>query len=126
MVTHPCYVAAGCNDLKLAAQIRTTRDPRFAPSRTAIVLRSYSGYTYREEDLISIRSIIVEASLSLGGAYAVFLLVDMKDHFPGIFKNNASYAAALDATVPPELWSIVDLWDDSLLRDWYPLVKVYS
>ena len=89
-------------------------------------MRSYSGYKYEEEDLINIRSMIVEAALSSGGAYAVFLLIDMKDHFPGIFKNSTDYAAALNATIPPELRSIAVLWDDSLLRDWYPLVKEYS
>jgi hypothetical protein len=89
-------------------------------------MRSYSGYQYREEDLINIRSMIVEAALSSSGSYAVFLLVEMKDHFPNLFKNKTAYAVALNATVPPELRGIAVLWDNSLLRDWYPLVKVYS
>ena len=102
------------------------RSPQYRGGRTAIVLRSYQGYKYKKEDLMNIRSLIVEAALSSGGAYSVILLVDMKDRTLGIWDSALKYDTALNATVPPELRSIAVLWDETLLRDWYPKVGEYS
>jgi len=112
--------------LRLTATTQSPRSARHSAGRTALVLRSYAGYTYKKEDFINIRSLIVETALSSGGDYAVFLLVDMKNQFPGIFESASNYYAALNATVPPELQSIAVLWNGELLRDWYPLVGEYS
>lgn len=97
----------------------------FRPTRrTALIIRAFDGYEYKAEDLIHIRSLIVEAALRTGGEYAVVLLVNIKDSDRNIFESKAHYQQALDdAKVPPELQPIAVLWDDNLLESWYPAVS---
>lgn len=100
-----------------------------ATRRTAIVLRAWRGYKYMPEDFHYIRSLIAETSLQSGGEYQVILLVDMKDYdgYEGnIFESEEAYQQGLkDAGVPPEFESIAILWDNQLLKSWYPKVEEY-
>lgn len=48
-------------------------------TRTALLLRAYSGKTWTENDKINIRSMVKELSLDSGGEYEVFLLVQIKE-----------------------------------------------
>ncbi len=87
------------------------------------MLRVYSGYAYQQEDMLYIRSLIVEAGLRSGGENKVILLVDMKEKDRRIFDTSEAYAKALaDSGIPPEFRSIAVLWDDHLLKSWYPKV----
>ena len=97
----------------------------FKPARrTAIVVRTWRGYEYKDEDLHYIRSLIVETALKTGGEYQVILLVDMKDYKLDMFASEMNYRLALeDAAVPPEFEDMAVLWDDRLLESWYPLVE---
>ena len=90
--------------------------------RTAIVLRGWDTYQYTPADLYHIRSLIMEAGLSSGGEYVVFLLVDVKDDERRIFQDARNYQKALDDFVPEQLRSIAVLFDRELLRSWYPNV----
>ena len=76
--------------------------------------------------MINIRSLIAEAALSSGGEYAVYLLVHIKDTSKMIFENRTNYEAALEDAVPREFRNIAVLFDESLLRAWYPKVGEYS
>ena len=88
--------------------------------RTAIVLRSYSGFEYKPETMWMIRSLITEAALQTGGEYAVFLLVDVQGRENGILDTMENYYKAFkDAHIPPELESITVLWDQHMLKSWY-------
>jgi len=101
----------------------------FEPTRrTAIVLRAWRGYAYKDEDMHHIRSLVVETGLRTGGEYHVIILVDMKDYEHPIFDGTEeSYHRALkDAGVPPEFQSMAVLWDDRLLESWYPLVEEHK
>lgn len=91
--------------------------------RTAIVLRGWDTYQYTPADLYHIRSLIMEAGLSSGGEYVVFLLVDVKDAERRIFHDARSYQKALEDFVPQELRSIAVLFDRELLQSWYPNVN---
>ncbi|KAK4215564.1 hypothetical protein QBC37DRAFT_281327 [Rhypophila decipiens] len=94
-----------------------------ASRRTAIVVRTWRGYEYKNEDLHYLRSLVVETALKTGGEYQVVLLVDMKDYEIDIFASEPNYLQALqDSGVPPEFESMAVLWDDRLLDTWYPLV----
>jgi hypothetical protein len=94
--------------------------------RTAIVVRTWEHYDYRKDDVINLRSLVVEAALSSGGEYAVFLLVHIKDRSRDIFKNATAYEAALNIAVPLEFRSMAVLFDESLLEAWYPKIKEHS
>ncbi|KJZ73997.1 hypothetical protein HIM_06665 [Hirsutella minnesotensis 3608] len=94
-----------------------------ATRRTALVIRTWSNYDYKPEDLWNIRSLIVEASLRTGAEYAVTLLVHVRDRARNIFESKENYDAAFrDANIPPEFQSMAVLWDDNLLESWYELV----
>ncbi|KAF2499286.1 hypothetical protein BU16DRAFT_557617 [Lophium mytilinum] len=94
--------------------------PEKATGRTAIVLRGYDTYNYAPEDLLNIRSLIVEAGLSTSGNYAVYLLVHIREKEHEIYMSEANYTAALEKFVPVELRSIAVLFDETLLENWYP------
>jgi hypothetical protein len=94
--------------------------------RTAIVLRAWEGYDYTSEDLLNLRATIAETSLGLGGEYTVFLLVDVKDKERKIFSSEKNYLRAVQELVPPEFQGIAVLFDESLLRSWYPEIKSHS
>ena len=102
------------------------RDSRHLTGRTAIVLRTWDCYEYKEEDLYNLRSLIVETTLSSGGEYAIFLLVHVRDPERNIFGSEANYAAALDELLPPELRPMAVLFDNSLLESWYPKIKDHA
>lgn len=112
--------------LGLESLTSPVRESRQLTGRTAIVIRTWSTYDYKAEDLVNLRSLIVETTLSSEGKYAVFLLVDFKDTTRSIFASTESYAAALDVAVPAELRSIAVLFDESLLKAWYPKVEEHS
>jgi hypothetical protein len=110
------------------AKIPTVRHwHEFEPSRrTAIVVRTWRGYDYQPEDLYYLRSLVTEAALRNGAEYQVILLVDMKDYEGydnNIFASDEAYQKGLaDAGVPQEFQSIALLWDERLLKSWYPLI----
>ena len=95
--------------------------------RTAIVLRSYSGFEYKPETMWMIRSLITEAALRTGGEYAVFLLVDVQGREEGILGSMENYYKAFeDAHIPPELASITVLWDEHMLKSWYSQIEEHA
>lgn len=92
--------------------------------RTAIVVRAYQGYRYKPEDMFNLRSLIVETSLRTGGEYAVVLLVNIKGKESNIFESKESYRKAFEsAKIPKEFQSIAILWDEGLLKSWYPRIE---
>ena len=111
---------------RLKSSIASIRGRRRSTGRTAIVVRTWGNYDYKKDDMINLRSLVVEAALSSGGQYAVFLLVHIKDRSKNIFKNAAAYEAALNTAVPPEFRDIAVLFDESLLEAWYPEVGEHS
>jgi len=89
--------------------------------RTALVIRAWRGYNYTPEDMYHLRSLITESSLRSGGEYQVILLVDMRESEENIFASPEAYQLGLEhAGIPPELRSIAVLWDEHLLKSWYP------
>ncbi|KND92118.1 hypothetical protein TOPH_02902 [Tolypocladium ophioglossoides CBS 100239] len=92
--------------------------------RAALVIRSYSNFDYKPEDMWHLRSLIAETALHSGGEYAVFLLVHVQDRESNVLRSQANYDDALRAaSIPPELQSIVVLWDDHLLESWYEAIE---
>lgn len=92
--------------------------------RTAILLRTYTGKTYTENDKQVIRALISETSLRSGGKYEVFLLMHVKDKkYADLFMDKKVYQQVLKDTVPPEFQSITVLWNDQAVWDIYTEMK---
>jgi hypothetical protein len=89
-------------------------------SRTAILIRTWEGYDYHENDVMSIRAMIMELALQSGGEFQVFLLVNVKDRSEPIFTDAQAYKRVLDRSVPRELQSVAVLWSEELCERMYP------
>ena len=99
--------------------------PSTAPlhkTRTALLIRTWEGYEYTNNDLEAIRALITELSLLSGGEYQVFLFVNVKDSNADIWTNERVYKDILEQNVPRELQSISILWNEKIFAEWYPKV----
>ncbi|KAH0388130.1 hypothetical protein KCU92_g1026, partial [Aureobasidium melanogenum] len=90
--------------------------------RTAILIRTWEGYTYTENDLQAIRSLVTETSLLSGGEYQVYLFVNVKQRDADIYDNEETYNSILHQVVPAELRDISVLWTEKVCEEWYPKV----
>lgn len=91
-------------------------------SRTALLLRSYTGMKYSDNDRQVIRALVSELSLKTGGQYEVFLLVQSKDQSLAIFDDEALYQSVLKENVPAEFHDMTVLWNDKQVWDLYPAI----
>ncbi|KAI5462544.1 hypothetical protein BGZ63DRAFT_403759 [Mariannaea sp. PMI_226] len=91
--------------------------------RTAVLLRSYTGHRYTDNDRMTIRALITELSLKSGGEYEVFLLVQVKDNGIRIFDDPDTYQQVLKQNVPQEFHGITILWNDENVWSTYTELK---
>ncbi|PTB69771.1 hypothetical protein BBK36DRAFT_1188433 [Trichoderma citrinoviride] len=91
--------------------------------RSAILLRSYTGKVYTENDKQTIRAMISELSLKSGGEMEVFLLVQVKDNKLNPFDDDEVYQDILTKHIPPEFHGITVLWNDQQVWDIYTELK---
>jgi hypothetical protein len=99
---------------KPASNATSTLEPR-----TALLLRSFSGKTYTENDKQVIRSLVTELNLRTGGEFEVFLFVHIKDVDQEIWTEDA-YKKALQEHVPAEFRGMSVLWNE------YAVDRMYS
>ena len=81
--------------------------------RTAVVVRTWDTFEYREEDILYLRSLVAELSLKSGGEYDIHLLVQLKDETIPAFADQATYDAHLRRVVPGEFVSMASLWSET-------------
>ncbi|GAB7360555.1 hypothetical protein MBLNU230_g0440t1 [Neophaeotheca triangularis] len=90
--------------------------------RTAILIRTWEGFKYTENDKQALRALITEASLLSGGEYQVFLFVNVKDNNARIFDDQQVYDDTIKLQVPAEFHDIAILWNERIFEEWYPEV----
>lgn len=88
-------------------------------SRTALLIRTYTGKVYSDNDMQIIRSLVTELTLRTGGQYQVFLYVHVKDNDLDIWRNEDIYNWVLHSAVPPEFVDMTILWDDEATMSTY-------
>lgn len=81
--------------------------------RTAVVVRTWDTFEYREEDILYLRSLVAELNLGTGGEYDVHLLVQLKDETIPVFADEATYQAHLEKVVPAEFRGLATLWSET-------------
>nr|POE79539.1 hypothetical protein CFP56_07604 [Quercus suber] len=104
------------------------KDPKLddhRSGRTAVVLRTWDEYEYYPNQMAWMRAMITELSLDTGGRFQVFILVDAK-HQNVSLSDDENYADVLNRSVPPEFRDMALLFDEELLREWYPEVGEYG
>jgi hypothetical protein len=88
-------------------------------SRTAVLIRTYVGKKYNENDLQVIRSMITELSLQSGGEYSVFLLLHVKNSELPIDQIDV-HQKVLKDNIPEEFWNMTILWNVPMVASRYP------
>ncbi|KAI5794854.1 hypothetical protein FPQ18DRAFT_371457 [Pyronema domesticum] len=86
--------------------------------RTAILIRTWTGYKYTNNDIANLRSIISELSLLSGGEYTVFFLMHVKDSTP----LNQKEKILSNSGLPKEFWGLVSLWNEPSMRKAYSTI----
>ncbi|AEO70275.1 9d01074f-f3cb-45b2-9caf-f4da12efe407 [Thermothielavioides terrestris] len=82
--------------------------------RTAVVLRCWDEFVWREEDIANLRALISELSLASGGRYDVHLLVQVRnDGRNPVWADDDTYRSRINETVPEEFRGIVTLWSET-------------
>lgn len=80
--------------------------------RTAVVIRTWWDRQYSVEDIIYLRSMIVELSLLSGGEYTVHFLVHVKDDNVPIWADRKIYDRILENSLPEEFQGMGILWSE--------------
>lgn len=92
-------------------------------ARTAVLLRSYTGRAYTDNEKQVIRSLISELSLRTGGQYQIFLLVQVKDNLEDLaLWDKDTYKYIMQTQVPKEFHDIAILWGSYEVQEMYPLL----
>ncbi|KGO68034.1 Protein of unknown function DUF3405 [Penicillium italicum] len=79
-------------------------------ARTAVLIRTYTGKNYSENDLINIRAMVSELSLQSGGEYEVILLTHVKDDSVRL-DDPLVRDRLLKDNIPREFWGITQFWN---------------
>ncbi|KAK3686934.1 hypothetical protein LTR37_019332 [Vermiconidia calcicola] len=111
----------GASESTQQEQLQSLGKSSYHP-RTALLIRTWEGYEYTDNDIEAIRALITELSLMTGGEYQVFLFVNVKDLRADIYQNEQFYQDLLKQHVPPELQGISILWNENIFEEWYPKV----
>lgn len=96
------------------------RMPSSQSKRTALVLRSYEGYPWREDDILNLRALISELSLNNPNTpYDIRILVEVKNRDLSVFTSEWDRYRVLVSSVPREFWGLVDFWTEKELEVLY-------
>ena len=112
-----CYARRGAANRTTSPQEYLTNP---AMKRTAIVMRAYEGYPWREDDILNLRAMISELSLNNPQTpYDVRILVEVKDPNLSVFTSEWDRYRVLASSVPREFWGLVELWSEKQLEVLY-------
>lgn len=93
--------------------------------RTAVLLRTWLGMKYTENDLYHIRSMVMELSLYSGGEHEVILLIDCQEEGLPAEDDPEAWKLFRKEHLPQELWGLAMFFNKSMLEDWYPDIDVH-
>ncbi|KAJ5477610.1 Protein of unknown function DUF3405 [Penicillium desertorum] len=96
-----------------------------AQPQTAVILRSWIGMKYTENDLYHIRSMLMELSLYSGAEYELILLIDSQGKKLPKRNDHAAWKAFNAKHLPQELRSLAIWFNAEMLKDWYPGIEVH-
>ncbi|KAI0003984.1 hypothetical protein F4779DRAFT_600703 [Xylariaceae sp. FL0662B] len=105
---------------KNAAPASEEKAVRKTMPRTAVVIRCWDEYLWREEDVMNLRSVISELTLASGGRYDVHLLVQVKnDAMHPIWADSDAYQRRIEETIPAEFRGLVTFWTETQMLALY-------
>jgi hypothetical protein len=90
---------------------KTKSGKEFAP-RTAVIIRTWTGYEYDPEDIFYLRALVNELSIQSGSEYVVHFLIHVKDDNMQIWSDEDTYQRVLDESLPEEFRGMGTLWSE--------------
>lgn len=89
-------------------------------ARTAVVVRCWDEYLFREDDIANVRSMISELALASGGRYDVHLLIQVKNEAANpVWADHEAYERRIRETIPEEFRGLVTLWTETQMLAMY-------
>lgn len=94
--------------------------PKNRKSRTAVVVRCWDEYNWREDDIANMRSLITELAVTSGGRYDIHLLVQIKNEAAHpVWADEATYRERIEEAIPEEFRGLVTLWSETQMLALY-------
>lgn len=85
------------------------REPE-TPSRTVVLIRTWSDYSYDAEDVLFLRALINEVAMTSQGRYTVHFLIHVKDDNLQIWSDEGIRNQILAESLPEEFHGMATLW----------------
>ncbi|CAF9903898.1 MAG: hypothetical protein GOMPHAMPRED_000607 [Gomphillus americanus] len=80
--------------------------------RTALIIRTWTGYDYTPEVMLYLRSLVSELALTSAGEYMVHFLVHVKNDNEPIWADPDTYERVLYDALPAEFRGMGTLWSE--------------
>lgn len=90
---------------------KTKNGKEFVP-RTAVIIRTWTGYEYDPEDIFYLRALVNELSIQSGSEYVVHFLIHVKDDNMQVWSDEDTYQRVLDESLPEEFRGMGTLWSE--------------
>lgn len=90
---------------------KTKNGKEFTP-RTAVIIRTWTGYEYDPEDIFYLRALVNELSIQSGTEYVIHFLIHVKDDNMQIWSDEDTYQRVLDESLPQEFRGMGTLWSE--------------
>ncbi|KAJ4272025.1 hypothetical protein NW762_000735 [Fusarium torreyae] len=89
-------------------------------ARTAVVVRCWDEYNWREDDIANLRSLITELAVTSGGRYDIHLLVQVKNEAAHpVWADENIYQERIEEAIPEEFRGLVTLWSETQMLALY-------
>lgn len=103
-----------------SASTEQAKAPLVKKARTAVVVRCWDEYHWREDDIANIRSLITELAVTSGGRYDIHLLVQIKNEAAHpVWADQDTYRERIEEAIPEEFRGLVTLWSETQMLALY-------
>lgn len=99
------------HEATVSTKSKGTNGKKLLP-RTAVIIRTWSDYTYDDEDLFYMRALVNELSIQSGTEYVVHFLIHVKDDNLQIWADEETYQQVLNDSLPVEFRGMGTLWSE--------------
>ena len=108
------------NDTTTSTESEKKKKSKVKKARTAVVVRCWDEYLWREDDIANLRSLITEVALGSGGRYDIHLLVQVKnDAAHPIWADTKIYEQRIKDAIPEEFRGLVTFWTETQMLSLY-------
>ncbi|KAL9057007.1 MAG: hypothetical protein Q9162_002555 [Coniocarpon cinnabarinum] len=86
------------------------------PLRTAILVRTRSDHHYTIEEILQLRAMVAEATLTTGSAFVVHFLIQLTQDMPEIWSDSKQYEEVASGALPNEFQGMGSLWSQQRME----------